>query len=163
DGDMTYAGWSDDRQHAVTYFERDAGSGRFFHYDRAAKRGRFLFPARPALDEVPLVSLEPVTVRARDGFDLACYLSLPRHAPPAKPRRAGLRVHGCPGSRDYWGSQPTHQWPADRGYAALSVNYRGSTGFGKAFVNAANLEWAGRMHDDLIDAVDWAVGAGIAE
>jgi dipeptidyl aminopeptidase/acylaminoacyl peptidase len=163
DGDMTYAGWSDDRQHAIGYFERDMGSARFFHYDRAAKKGRFLFPARPALDEVPLVPLEPVTVRARDGFDLVCYLSRPRDAAPGKPLPMVLCVHGGPWARDFWGFQPTHQWLADRGYAALSVNYRGSTGFGKDFVNAANLEWAGRMHDDLIDAVDWAIGAGIAE
>jgi dipeptidyl aminopeptidase/acylaminoacyl peptidase len=58
---------------------------------------------------------------------------------------------------------PDHQWLANRGYAVLSVNYRGSTGFGKAFVNAANMEWAGKMHDDLIDAVDWAVATGIAD
>jgi dipeptidyl aminopeptidase/acylaminoacyl peptidase len=163
DGDITYVGLSDDRQQAVAYFERDAGSGRFYHYDRAAKKGRLLFPARPALDQVPLVPLEPVTVRTRDGFDLVCYLSRPRDAVPGKPLPMVLCVHGGPWSRDFWGFQSTHQWLADRGYAALSVNYRGSTGFGKTFVNAANLEWAGRMHDDLIDAVDWAIGAGIAE
>jgi dipeptidyl aminopeptidase/acylaminoacyl peptidase len=163
DGDLTFLSLSDDRQEGVAYFERDAGSGRFFHYDRTAKKGRFLFAARPALDEVPLVPLEPVAVRARDGFDLVCYLSRPRDATPGKPLPMVLCVHGGPWMRDLWGFQATHQWLADRGYAALSVNYRGSTGFGKAFVNAANLEWAGRMHDDLIDAVDWAVGAGIAE
>ena len=163
DGDITHVGLSDDRQQALAYFERDAGSGRFYHYDRAAKKGRLLFPARPALEEVPLVPLEPVVVLARDGFDLVCYLSRPRDAKPGKPLPMVLCVHGGPWARDFWGFQATHQWLADRGYEALSVNYRGSTGFGKAFVNAANLEWAGRMHDDLIDAVDWAIGAGIAE
>jgi dipeptidyl aminopeptidase/acylaminoacyl peptidase len=74
-----------------------------------------------------------------------------------------LFVHGGPWARDSWGLQPTHQWLANRGYAVLSVNYRGSTGFGKAFVNAANLEWGGKMHDDLIDAVDWAIAQGIAD
>src|SRR5262245_65173920 len=74
-----------------------------------------------------------------------------------------LLVHCGPWARDVWGFYPTHQWLANRGYAVLSVNYRGSTGFGKAFVNAANLEWAGRMHDDLIDAVDWAIARGIAD
>lgn len=163
DGDLTYLGLSDDRQQGVAYIERDTGSGRFFHYDRASKKGRFLFKSHPALDEMPLVPLEPVVVRARDGLDLVCYLSRPREAEPGKPLPMVLCVHGGPWSRDYWGFRNTHQWLADRGYAALSVNYRGSTGFGKAFVNAANLEWAGRMHDDLIDAVDWAIGAGIAE
>jgi dipeptidyl aminopeptidase/acylaminoacyl peptidase len=163
DGDLTYLGLSDDRQQGVAYIERDTGSGRFFHYDRASKKGRFLFESYPALDAVPLVPLEPVVVRARDGLDLVCYLSRPREAEPGKPTPMVLCVHGGPWSRDNWGFQNTHQWLADRGYAALSVNYRGSTGFGKAFVNAANLEWAGRMHDDLVDAVDWAIGAGIAE
>jgi dipeptidyl aminopeptidase/acylaminoacyl peptidase len=74
-----------------------------------------------------------------------------------------LLVHGGPWARDIWALYPTHQWLANRGYAVLSVNYRGSTGFGKAFVNAANLEWAGKMHDDLIDAVDWAIAQGIAD
>src|ERR1700741_5265455 len=74
-----------------------------------------------------------------------------------------LLVHGGPWARDAWGFVPTHQWLANRGYAVLSVNYRGSTGFGKAFVNAANLEWGGKMHDDLIDAVDWAIARGIAD
>jgi len=163
DGDVTYLGLSDDRQQALAYFERDRGSGRYFHYDRAAKKGRFLFAARPALDELPFVPLEPVVVRARDGLDLVCYLSRPRDAEPGKPLPMVLCVHGGPWARDNWGFSSTHQWLADRGYAALSVNYRGSTGFGKAFVNAGNLEWARRMHDDLIDAVDWAIGAGIAD
>jgi dipeptidyl aminopeptidase/acylaminoacyl peptidase len=163
DGDLTYLGLSDDRQQAVAYFERDAGSGRFFHYDRAAKNGRLLFESRPALDEAPLVPLEPVVVRSRDGLDLVCYLSRPHDATPGKPMPMVLCVHGGPWARDNWGFDATHQWLADRGYAALSVNYRGSTGFGKAFINAANLEWAGRMHDDLIDAVDWAVARGIAD
>ena len=61
------------------------------------------------------------------------------------------------------GLNSTHQWLANRGYAVLSVNFRGSTGFGKAFVNAGNLEWGRRMHDDLIDAVDWAIAHKIAD
>jgi len=71
-------------------------------------------------------------------------------------------VHGGPWGRDTWGLNSTHQWLANRGYAALSVNFRGSTGFGKAFVNAGNMEWAAKMHDDLLDAVQWAEETGIA-
>jgi dipeptidyl aminopeptidase/acylaminoacyl peptidase len=73
-----------------------------------------------------------------------------------------LSVHGGPWARDNWGFDPSHQWLADRGYAVLSVNYRGSTGFGKRFVNASNREWGGKMHDDLMDAVKWAVDNGYA-
>jgi dipeptidyl aminopeptidase/acylaminoacyl peptidase len=163
DGDLVSVDLSDDKRQAVAYYERDAAAAQFFHYDRAAKQARFLFTARPALERAPLVAMEPVVVRARDGLDLVCYLSRPHGADKDKPLPMVLCVHGGPWARDFWGLQPTHQWLADRGYAALSVNYRGSTGFGKAFVNAANLEWAGRMHDDLIDATDWAIGRGIAD
>jgi dipeptidyl aminopeptidase/acylaminoacyl peptidase len=74
-----------------------------------------------------------------------------------------LLVHGGPWGRDAWGFSPYHQWLASRGYAVLSVNFRGSTGFGKKFLNAANLEWAGKMHDDLVDAVQWAIDQKIAD
>lgn len=163
DGDLVSVDRSDDGRQALAYYERDAASGQLFHYDRAARQGRFLFTTRPALEDAPLVAMEPVVVRARDGLELVCYLSRPRGSDKDKPLPMVLCVHGGPWARDVWGLQPTHQWLADRGYAALSVNYRGSTGFGKAFVNAANLEWAGRMHDDLIDATDWAIHSGIAD
>jgi dipeptidyl aminopeptidase/acylaminoacyl peptidase len=82
---------------------------------------------------------------------------------PDKPVPMVLNVHGGPWARDSWGYDSEHQWLANRGYAVLAVNYRGSTGFGKSFVNAANAEWAGKMHDDLIDAVNWAVDNGVAQ
>ena len=71
--------------------------------------------------------------------------------------------HGGPWLRDYWGFHPWHQWLANRGYAVLSVNFRGSIGFGKAFANAGNLEWGGKIIEDQQDAVDWAVHSGIAD
>ena len=163
DGDLRAVSLSDDKRHAVVHYERDSAPGRFFHYNRAEKRARFLFSARPALENAPLVPMEPLVLRTRDGLQLVSYLSRPRDWQRGKPLPMVLYVHGGPWARDVWGLYPTHQWLADRGYAALSVNYRGSTGFGKAFVNAANLEWGGKMHDDLIEAVDWAVARGIAD
>ena len=65
--------------------------------------------------------------------------------------------------RDGWGYDPEAQWFANRGYACLQVNYRGSTGYGKKFLNAGNKEWGARMHDDLVDAVGWAVEEGVAD
>jgi dipeptidyl aminopeptidase/acylaminoacyl peptidase len=162
-GDLAGADFSADAHNWMVYYEQDAAAGQFFHYDRARQQARFLFARRPALESVPLVPMQPEVVRARDGLDLVCYLSRPPEAETGKPLTLVLFVHGGPWSRDTWGFYPTHQWLANRGYAVLSVNYRGSTGFGKAFVNAANLEWAGRMHDDLIDAVDWAIARGIAD
>jgi dipeptidyl aminopeptidase/acylaminoacyl peptidase len=102
-------------------------------------------------------------------LNLVCYLTLPRDADPKetgrpnKPLPLVLNVHGGPWARDNWGYDPEHQLLANRGYAVLSVNYRGSTGFGKEFINAADREWAGKMHDDLIDAVNWAVEEKIAD
>jgi dipeptidyl aminopeptidase/acylaminoacyl peptidase len=118
------------------YFERDRASGQFFHYDRAARRARPMFTHQPALDRAPLVPMAPVSVRARDGLSLVCYLSRPRGAPSTRPLPMVLVVHGGPWGRDAWGLSSTHQWLANRGYAVLSVNFRGSTGFGKAFPNA---------------------------
>jgi dipeptidyl aminopeptidase/acylaminoacyl peptidase len=74
-----------------------------------------------------------------------------------------LDVHGGPWGRDRWGFNPYHQLFANRGYAVLSVNFRGSTGFGKKFLNAGNREWAGTMHNDLLDAVAWALREKIAQ
>jgi dipeptidyl aminopeptidase/acylaminoacyl peptidase len=82
---------------------------------------------------------------------------------PASPLPMVLVVHGGPWGRDAWGYDSLHQLLANRGYAVLSVNFRASTGFGKKFLNAGNREWAGRMHDDLLDAVNWAVAQQIAD
>src|SRR5262249_29221531 len=123
---------------------------------------------RPELEKQPLVKMWPVQIKARDGLTLVSYLSLPASADPDGDGKANapvpmvLFVHGGPWGRDSWGYDPVHQLLANRGYAVLSVNFRGSTGFGKKFLNAGNLQWGKKMHDDLLDAVDWAVGAGVA-
>jgi dipeptidyl aminopeptidase/acylaminoacyl peptidase len=113
--------------------------------------------------------MHPVVIESRDGLNLVSYYTLPLgsdsdgDAHPDKPFPMLLYVHGGPWYRDNWGYHPIHQWLADRGYVVMSVNFRGSTGFGKAFINAGNLEWGGKMHDDLIDAIDWAMRGGIAD
>ncbi|MBV8132306.1 MAG: S9 family peptidase [Alphaproteobacteria bacterium] len=162
-GDLTITGMSQDRQHWIVAYQYDDVPLEYFHYDRAARQARRLFSSTPAWEGLPFVAMEPVIIRTRDGLELVCYLSRPRDPQPREPLPMVLLVHGGPWARDVWGLYADHPWRANRGYAVLSVNYRGSTGFGKAFVNAANLEWAGKMHDDLIDAVDWAVAQGIAD
>jgi dipeptidyl aminopeptidase/acylaminoacyl peptidase len=162
-GDAYVLNGSSDSRLATVYFERDAASGEYALLDRQALEVRALYRQRKALDGLALRKLEPVTIPARDGLRLNGYLTMP--APDGRTGKLPLvlAVHGGPYSRDRWGFNPTHQWLASRGYAVLSVNYRGSTGFGKTFVTAADHEWGGRMHDDLIDAVDWAITQGIAD
>jgi len=160
-GDLAVTGMSQDRQHWLIAYYGDDKPLEYFHYDRGRRQAVRLFSAAPALEGAPLVKMEPVTIRARDGLALVSYLSRPPS--PADGLPMVLLVHGGPWGRDGWGLYPDHQWLANRGYAVLSVNFRGSTGFGKAFVNAGDREWAGKMHDDLIDAVDWAVAQGIAD
>lgn len=127
---------------------------------------RKLFDTRSALFGQPLVDTYPVIIQSRDGLDLVSYLTLPPHVTvddnmrPSEVMPMMLWVHGGPWARDEYGYSGSAQWFANRGYAVLKVNYRGSTGFGKTFLNAATKEWAEAMHDDLIDAVSWAVEAG---
>ena len=160
-GDIDLIGLSADASRVMVLLQHDAASPEFAVYDRATRRVRPLFKARSRLDGVPLRPLEPVTFPARDGLKLQGYLTRP--APDARNVPMVLVIHGGPYARDEWGYNSTHQWLANRGYAVLSINYRGSTGFGKAFVTAADREWGGKMHDDLIAGVDWAVGRGIAD
>lgn len=143
----------------------DDGPVRYYLYDREAERAEFLFTNRPELEGLPLVSMKPVIIEARDGLQLVSYLSLPKGHGEASSFQGPLvlLVHGGPWARDSWGYNPHHQWLANRGYAVLSVNFRGSTGFGKSFINAGNREWSKKMHDDLIDAVNWTVEEGIAD
>ncbi len=148
----------DDRRWVVAADQPEHGLS-YHLYDRDGGGVTKLFDARPALAGAPLVAMTPVEIRARDGLTLVGYLSRPKGA--AGPLPLVLNVHGGPWARDSFGFDAEHQWFANRGYAVLSVNYRGSTGFGKAFVNAGDREWAGKMHDDLIDAIEWAVREGI--
>jgi dipeptidyl aminopeptidase/acylaminoacyl peptidase len=160
-GDVEIIDRSADNRFATVFYERDTESGEFALLDRQSRKVRSLFRQRKALAGLPLQKMQPVIIPARDGLRLNGYLTLPEAGAGGLPMV--LLIHGGPYARDTWGFNSTHQWLANRGYAVLSVNYRGSTGFGKAFVTAADKEWGGRMHDDLIDAVDWAVGQGIAD
>lgn len=134
--------------------------------DRTTGDLRKLFSARPKLENAMLATMQAVVIKSRDGLDLVSYLTLPTDcagARPTQPMPMVLEVHGGPWARDGWDYNKYVQWYANRGYVVLQVNFRGSTGFGKAFTNAGDREWGGRMHDDLIDAVDWAIAEGIAD
>ncbi len=168
-GDLEIISRTLDDRYWIAAYLMDDGPVRYYRYDRSTRTAGFLFTNRRSLEGVPLAGMRPVIIPARDGLNLVGYLTLPvdsepnREGKPAQARPLVLLVHGGPWARDSWGFHPIHQWLANRGYAVLSVNYRASVGFGKAFVNAGNLEWAGRMHDDLVDAVAWAIEQGIAD
>ena len=136
-------------------------------YDRKSRQLTKLFDSRPELAGKPLSPMLPVEIKSRDGKTLVSYLTLPPGTDPDgdgrpnKPVPMVLLVHGGPWARDGYGFNGAHQWLANRGYAVLSTNFRASTGFGKDFVNAGNLQWGRKMHDDLLDAVDWAVKRGV--
>jgi dipeptidyl aminopeptidase/acylaminoacyl peptidase len=150
-----------DKTWLVSYVTDD-GPTRYYAYDRETKKDRFLFSNQPKLEKLPLSKMEPIAYKARDGLTIHGYLTLPVGV-KNKDLPTVLLVHGGPWSRDTWGFDAMAQWLANRGYAVLQVNYRGSTGYGKKFLNAGNREWAGKMHDDLIDGVEWIVKEGIAD
>jgi len=162
-GDWGIASRSEDDSLWVVSAASDTSPSVDYLYDRHAKTLRILHRARPELMGAPLRPMRPVTIKSRDGLDLVGYLTLPKAAEAKAPQPMVLLVHGGPWSRDSFGYDAQHQWLANRGYAVLSVNFRSSTGLGKAFVNAGDHEWGRRMDDDLLDAVDWAIRQGIAD
>jgi dienelactone hydrolase len=165
-GDFEIMSRTKDDQKWVVVEWQDDGPSSFFLYDRPAKSLKLLMVSRKALVGKPLAKMRPVVLTSRDGFKLVSYLTLPsseKGDKPAKPLPMVLFVHGGPWGRDSWGFNSHHQLLSDRGYAVLSVNFRGSTGLGKKFVNAGNLEWGRKMHEDLIDAVEWAIREKIAD
>jgi dipeptidyl aminopeptidase/acylaminoacyl peptidase len=166
-GELTVNDRSLDDKHWIVAYVVDDGPVRYYHYDRAAKTAKFLFTNRKALEGLKLAKMYPAKVTTGDGLELVNYLSLPswedKAGRPTKPLPMVLYVHGGPWSRAGWGYNGYHQWLTNRGYAVLDVNFRGSTGFGKKFINAADHEWAGKMHDDLIDSVNWAIKEKIAD
>jgi dipeptidyl aminopeptidase/acylaminoacyl peptidase len=161
-GDPTLIGRDEADKTWLIAFVDDAGPVQYFSYDRASRGGSFLFSSRPELSRYELARMEPFSFTARDGLTIHAYVTFP----PGVERSAlpmVLDVHGGPQARDAWGWNPEAQWLANRGYMSVQVNYRGSTGYGKSFVNAGDREWGAKMHDDLLDAVGYVVDQGWAD
>jgi dipeptidyl aminopeptidase/acylaminoacyl peptidase len=161
-GDLHFNG----RDHAdriwILGFTADDGPVSYYAFDRSAGEGTFLFAHKPDLEGYALASMEPFSVTSRDGLELHGYLTFPPGCDRSQVPTV-LFVHGGPWARDEWGFSPDPQWLANRGYLCVQVNYRGSTGYGKDFLNAGDREWGARMHDDLLDAVAWVVEQGYAD
>lgn len=165
-GDLEILSRSLDDQWWVAVTLQDDGAPKYYLYNRSGGAAQFLFTGRKELEGLPLTKMHPVIIQSRDGWDMVSYLSLPKEVDhrgrPSHPLPMVLLVHGGPWARDEWGYDPIHQWLANRGYAVLSVNFRISTGFGKEFLTAGYGQWSKKLHDDLIDAVNWAVEGKIA-
>ncbi len=162
-GDLAVVDRDDADRRWLAAFVPDDGPVAYYLWERDDQRATFLFEHQPALAAYDLAPMEPFTIPARDGLTLHGYLTFPRHAASRQNLPVVLNVHGGPWARDTWAYQPEAQWLADRGYLCVQVNFRGSTGYGKAFLNAGDREWGAKMHDDLIDTVDWVVAQGYAD
>lgn len=136
---------------------------KYYLYDRNQRLIKFLFHSKPELAGHQWLKVQPLIIKSRDGLNLISYLTLPPNK-AAKNLPLILFVHGGPWLRDSWNRFNRYrQWFASLGYAVLQVNYRGSTGFGKKFLDSGNGEWGRKMQDDLTDAVNWAIDEGIAD
>ena len=162
DGDFTVVSRDRADQTWLVVYTIDNGPTAYYSYDRKGKQATFMFVTQPALEKLTLAKREPVVIEARDKVKLVSYLTVPVGV-GRKNLPMVLYVHGGPWARDGWGFDPTAQWLANRGYAVLQVNFRASTGFGKKFLHMGDLQWGGRMQDDLTDAVKWAIARGIAD
>lgn len=162
-GDFRVVSRSADGNRWIVFYDQVTEPGDYYLVDAVAHTARKLFTSRPDLKGAPLARMYPRLIKSRDGLDLVSYLTLPKGTDPdgdgrpQMPLPMVVLVHGGPwGPRDHFGYNADHQWLANRGYAVLSVNYRGTLGFGKKFVEAGTLEMGGKMQDDLLDAVEWA-------
>ncbi len=140
----------------------DNGPVSYYLYDRKRKNASFLFTNRPEIEGSILSPMQPVSFAARDGMQLYAYLTLPEGVEP-KNLPAVILVHGGPWARERARYSRMVQWLANRGYAVLQVNFRGSTGFGKAYLNAGNREWAAKMQTDVLDGKNWLIEKGYAD
>jgi dipeptidyl aminopeptidase/acylaminoacyl peptidase len=161
-GDPAITNCDDEDRIWLVAFTNDAGPVPYFAYDRQTKDSQFLFEHQPELSKYELAAMEPFSFTARDGLTIHGYLTFPPGADRSQ-LPAVLNVHGGPWARDSWGFFPEAQWMANRGYLSVQVNFRGSTGYGKAFINAGDREWGARMQDDLSDAVAYVIGQGWAD
>jgi len=161
-GDISVRGRDrSDRTWLVRFAASDSPT-TYYHFDRSSKKSVFLFSEDPKLERFQLAKKEPVQFKARDGMTIYGYLTLPLGL-PARDLPLVVQVHGGPWTRDSCDLDFPVQCLANRGYAVLQVNFRASTGYGKAYQNAGNLEWGGKVIQDLVDGKNWLVARGIVD
>jgi len=168
DGDVEVVSRSHEDDKWIVSFSNSDSPHKYYLYDRVEQKAKFLFVSNSRQENLPFARMHPVKIQSRDGLELVSYLTIPRWLDngagiPPHTIPLVLNVHGGPNARDSWGFSSAEQWLANRGYAVLNVNYRGSTGLGKDFINAGDGQWARKMQDDLADAVNWAIEQKITD
>ncbi|NBX78086.1 S9 family peptidase [bacterium] len=158
-GDPHIISTTEDNTQWIVAYTDDQGPLAYYNYDTTTKSGTFLAYNNETLKSYTLAPMQAIEIPARDGFTLYSYITYPKNTSNKKMPLV-LNVHGGPWVQDTWGYDPEAQWFANRGWACLQVNYRSSTGYGKTFLQAGQKQWSKNMHDDLIDAVNWAINQG---
>ncbi len=163
EGEISLGSSTEDETLHIISVTRDVDPGSTYLYSRETGEVELLYRSRPELPSEHLASMKAIRYKARDGLEIPAYLTLPKGIPP-KNLAVIVLPHGGPWSRDAWGYDPFAQFLANRGYAVLQPNFRGSTGYGKAFLNAGNEEWGtGAMQHDISDGVKYLIEQGIAD
>ena len=154
-----------EEQKYLIYVGSDRTRGRYYFYDRAVGSPVLLAELAPWLQEEDMVAMHPVTYTSRDGLTIEAYLSLPHPYTPetAKALPVVVHPHGGPWARDSWGYSAVVQFLCNRGYAVFQMNFRGSTGYGRKFLEASYKQWGQAMQDDITDGVNWLIEQGIAD
>jgi len=171
EADMMIASRSYNNEYWVIRFDIPSYGVKYYLYNTKKHQAEFLFDYMSSLSQYRLNPMECVIIEARDGLNLAGYLTLPQGARldqnnnniSSKKYPLIIEVHGGPVARDSYGYNRDHQWLSNRGFAVLSVNYRSSSGFGKEFIRAGDGQWSKKMHEDILDAVQWAIDHNITD
>lgn len=161
--DVQITSYTKDGSEEVVVVDSDTNPGDFYIYDRDEKQLKYLLSRRPWIKPEQMAEVTPIKITARDGLELRGYLTLPRGK---KPENLPMVVHphgGPHGPRDEWRYDWRTQFMANRGYAVLQINFRGSGGYGQEFEEAGHMNWGTSMQDDVTDATLWAVDQGIAD
>jgi dipeptidyl aminopeptidase/acylaminoacyl peptidase len=146
----------------LIYASSDKYYGGYYFYDVNKKSFKKLSDFKPWLTEANMAAMKPVTYKSRDGLTINGYLTLPKGV-EAKNLPVVINPHGGPWARDTWGFNPEIQFLANRGYAVLQMNFRGSTGYGRKFWESSFKQWGLAMQDDITDGVHWLIKEGIAD
>lgn len=156
---------NDDEDQFVLRTMSDKSLGEYYLFDRNTGEISDIANPSPWIDEAVMASMHPIAYASRDGLNIEGYLTLPTGLTmdDAKELPVVVNPHGGPWARDTWGFNPEVQFLANRGYAVLQVNFRGSTGFGRKFWEASFRQWGRTMQDDITDGVNWLIDNGIAD